>query len=62
MDRNNVLRDIANTYANAIIAFDRQASQLGEHGSILNLLLVAAGIFGGNFRNPAFAPPHLDPG
>jgi hypothetical protein len=62
VDRNNVLRDIANTYANAIVAFDRQASQLGEHGSNLNLVPVAAGIFGGNFRNPAFAPPHLDPG
>ena len=60
-DRNNVLRDIANTYANAMIAFDRQASQLAEHGSCLNLVPVAAGIFGGNFRNPAFSPPHLDP-
>ncbi|MCC2097272.1 MAG: hypothetical protein KDJ29_10295 [Hyphomicrobiales bacterium] len=60
-DRNRTLRDIANTYANAMIACDQHAPQLDGHGDQLNLVPVAAGIFGGDFRNRAFAPPHLDP-
>ena len=50
---------IANTYANAILAFNDRAPDLGADGTILNLTPVAAKIFAGGYKNPAL--DHLDP-
>lgn len=58
---------IADTYANALVAFNANAAALGADGKLLNLVPVSAAIFAQAFVNPAFAdlsrnsPGHLDP-
>ena len=58
-ERRASLEAIANTYANAILAFNDRAPDLGADGTILNLTPVAAKIFAGGYKNPAL--DHLDP-
>ncbi|MGD9795826.1 MAG: endonuclease/exonuclease/phosphatase family protein [Acidimicrobiia bacterium] len=65
-DRMKTLGMLAEAYANAIIAFDRRAADLGEDGVLLNLVPVSASIFAGRFGNRELADavgerPHLDP-
>lgn len=60
-ERAKALEDISNAYANAILAFNRHAGVSGGHGGRLNLVPVSAAIFAGNFANPRFTHPHLDP-
>lgn len=60
-ERRQALEDLANTYANAILAFNDRAPDLGTDGALLNLVPVAAVIYGGGFPNPAFPKGHLDP-
>lgn len=60
--RHTALQDIANTYANALLAFSEQYAQLGADNQRLNLVPISAGIFANNFRNPDYLPyGHLDP-
>ena len=61
-DRRRALEDIANTYANAIHAYNARADAQGLDGQPLNLVPVAGAIFAGAFQSPAFPPHgHLDP-
>ena len=59
--RRAVLADLANAYANAIVAFTRRAADLGPDGTLLNLVPVSASIYAGAFASPHFGSPHLDP-
>jgi hypothetical protein len=60
--RRKVLEDLANTYYNAIVAFNARAQALGADGTRLNLVPVSAAIFAARFRNPTFGGSgHLDP-
>ncbi len=57
--RRQAMEDLANAYANALEAFRDRAADLGEHGTLLNLVPVSAGIFAGDFVVPALG--HLHP-
>jgi hypothetical protein len=59
--RNRALADLANAYYNALVAVSRRSDALGPDGTLLNLVPVAAAIYGGGFVHPRFNPPHLDP-
>lgn len=50
-DRFGALEDLANSYANALVAFDDTAASLGPDGALLNLVPVAASIFAGRFKD-----------
>lgn len=49
------LEDLANSYANALIAVERRGAELGTDGAVLNLVPVSAAIYAGHFRHR-----HLD--
>jgi hypothetical protein len=58
-DRRQVIEDLANAYANALVAFGDRAGDLGADGTRLNLVPVSAGIFAGRFTDPTL--DHLHP-
>ena len=58
-ERRASMEAIANTYANAILAFDDRVPHLGADGRVLNLAPVAAKIFAGGYKNRDL--DHLDP-
>ena len=58
-DRRRAIEDLANAYANALVAFADRAVELGADGSMLNLVPVSAGIFCGRFTDTTL--DHLHP-
>jgi hypothetical protein len=60
-ERQQTLADLSNCYYNALLAVSRRSAALGPDGTLLNLVPVAAAIYGGNFVHPRFDPAHLDP-
>ena len=58
-ERRASMEAIANTYANAILAFDDRVPHLGADGRVLTLAPVAAKIFAGGYKNRDL--DHLDP-
>lgn len=57
-----VVRTLANSYLNAMIAFIIRRNQLGEHGQLLNLVPISASIYGGRFRREDLGSfGHMDP-
>jgi hypothetical protein len=58
-DRRLTIEDLANSYANALVAFDGRAAALGDDGASLNLVPVSAGIFAGRFTDHSL--DHLHP-
>ena len=58
-DRRRAIEDLANAYANALVAFADRAVELGTDGSMLNLVPVSAGIFCGRFTDTTL--DHLHP-
>jgi hypothetical protein len=58
-DRRRAIEDLANAYANALVAFSARAAELADDGTALNLVPVSAGIFCGRFTDPTL--DHLHP-
>jgi len=58
-NRRRAIEDLANAYANALVAFGDRAGELGQDGTMLNLVPVSAGIYCGQFTDPTLN--HLHP-